>query len=156
MKYVLCRRADEVFLNQELSSGEPPSDASTRATPIAWEKLLVDAAVVGGRDRWFRRLRGLEQEFRFQISGLKDENPTERERLDRQLDRLQNLEQFALPLIEIHYRLPPTGMSGSITSETLLPDRCETLISVLALLKKLEPMSEVGPVRIDEVISVLA
>jgi ATP-dependent helicase/DNAse subunit B len=150
--------ADEVFLNREPFSGKPPSDATTLATPIAWEKLLVDAAVVGGRDRWLRRLRGLEQEFRFQISALKDEDATELERLDLQLARLQNLEQFALPLIEILDGLPATAnwhewldRLRELAARSLRdPD------SVVALLNELEPMSEVGPVRIDEVIAVLA
>ena len=150
--------ADEVFLNQEISNGKPASGASTIATPIAWEKLLVDAAVVGGRDRWFRRLRGLEQEFRLQISALKDEDPTERERLDLQLERLQNLEKFALPLIETLDALPATAqwhewlyhLRGLAARALGDPD------SVVALLNELEPMSEVGPARIDEVISVLA
>ena len=31
----------------------------TLAVPIGWEKLLVDASVIGGHDRWARRLRGL-------------------------------------------------------------------------------------------------
>ena len=26
--------------------------------PRRWERLLVDAAVIGGRDRWRRRIRG--------------------------------------------------------------------------------------------------
>ena len=150
--------ADEIFLDHEPSTGEPASDATTIATPIAWEKLLVDAAVVGGRDRWLRRLRGLEQEFRFQISALKDEDPTELERLDLQLERLQNLEKFALPLIEILDALPAAAnwhewlyhLRDLAARSLRAPD------SVLALLNELEPMSEVGPVRIDEVITVVA
>ncbi|MBS1833313.1 MAG: hypothetical protein JST65_11390, partial [Acidobacteria bacterium] len=31
------------------------------ATPAAWERMLVDAAVIGGRHRWERRLSGLAQ-----------------------------------------------------------------------------------------------
>ena len=150
--------ADEVFLQEELSSGDPTSDASTIATPIAWEKVLVDAAVIGGRDRWFRRLRGLEEEFRLQISGLKDEDPTERERLDLQLERLQNLEKFALPLIENLAALPASAQwhEWLYHLRRLAARSLRDPESVLALLNELEPMSEVGPARIDEVIIVLA
>src|SRR6185436_6983772 len=35
--------------------------------PRRWEQLLVDAAVVGGRDRWERRIRGYEQELRLKL-----------------------------------------------------------------------------------------
>lgn len=152
------RPADEVFLNDDVPGAELPSDSSTIATPIAWEKLLVDAAVIGGRDRWFRRLRGLEEEFRFQISGLKDEDPTEQERLELQLERLQNLEKFALPLIEILDALPAAAQwhEWLYHLRTLAARSLREPDSVLALLNELEPMSEVGPARLDEVISVLA
>jgi len=40
-------------------------------------------------------------------------------------------------------------MSGSITFEISLPDRCEILIQFL-LLNELEPTSEVAPARNDE------
>ena len=48
----------------------PESDRPEKAAPSAWEKLLVDAAVIGGRDRWARRLRGLERELELQIAAL--------------------------------------------------------------------------------------
>jgi hypothetical protein len=30
---------------------------------MGWERLLVDAAVIGGKDRWERRLAGLRAEW---------------------------------------------------------------------------------------------
>jgi RecB family exonuclease len=150
--------ADEVFLHEELSSGAQANDVSSVATPIAWERMLVDAAVIGGRDRWFRRLRGLEQEFRLQISELKDEDPSERERLELQFQRLQNLEKFALPLIETLAALPATAQwhEWLYHLRRLAVRSLRDPASVLALLNELEPMSEVGPAGIDEVITVLA
>jgi len=149
--------ADEVFPKEEFLNGATPDEPSTIATPIAWEELLVDAAVIGGRDRWFRRLRGLEQEFRLQLAGLRDEAPSERERLEGRLERLQNLERFALPLIEMLDRLPASApwhewldhLRRLAARSLREPD------SVFALLNELEPMGEVGPVRIDEVAGVL-
>src|SRR5439155_11512895 len=38
-------------------------DGALRA-PWRWEQLLVDAAVIGGRERWARRLDGLAAEVR--------------------------------------------------------------------------------------------
>jgi hypothetical protein len=45
-----------------LSLGQMPEDEEPR-TPAAWERLLVDAAVIGGPDRWAARLDGLREEF---------------------------------------------------------------------------------------------
>ena len=33
----------------------------------------MDAAVIGGRDRWARRLKGLEREFELRLEELEDE-----------------------------------------------------------------------------------
>ena len=40
-----------------------PVIAGTLRTPAHWERLLVDAAVIGGRDRWESRLAGLESDL---------------------------------------------------------------------------------------------
>jgi superfamily I DNA/RNA helicase len=149
---------DEVFpaVPTESQSDDSPEGA-TVATPIAWERLLVDAAVVGGRDRWFRRLRGLEQEFRLQLSALKEGDASERERIERQLERLQNLERFALPLIEMLDALPRTAHWRQWLDHlrVLAARALRQPESVLALLNELEPMADVGPVGIDEVSGVL-
>src|SRR5262249_16004667 len=51
-----------------LRAGDSAARSDDDAPPVApapsrWEQLLVDAAVIDGRDRWVRRLRGLEREF---------------------------------------------------------------------------------------------
>ena len=150
---------NEVFSSTPTGTpNEDPAASETIATPIAWERLLVDAAVVGGRDRWFRRLRGLEQEFRLQLSALKEGDASERERIERQSERLQNLERFALPLIEMLHALPKSARwSQWLEHLRLFAARAlRQPESVLALLNELEPMAEVGPVGIDEVSGVLA
>jgi ATP-dependent helicase/nuclease subunit B len=53
--------------NQSEPSQSEPSAERTLHAPWGWEKLLVDAAVIGGRDRWERRLKGLEREFQFRL-----------------------------------------------------------------------------------------
>jgi len=42
-------------------------DGALRA-PARWERLLVDSAVIGGKDRWARRLEDSRMSF---VSGLK-------------------------------------------------------------------------------------
>ncbi len=141
-----------------LENQQPAPDATVIATPLAWEKLLVDAAVIGGYERWARRLRGLENEFRIQLASLTAEEQAERERLERELERLANLENFALPLIEDLHALPKAAdwrewiaaLSNLAARALVNPE------PVLAVLSELRPMAEVGPVDLDEVYGVLA
>ena len=55
-----------------------PVVAGTLRTPFHWEKLLVDAAVIGGRDRWIRRLDGLEAELVLKSRETDEENSQKR------------------------------------------------------------------------------
>jgi ATP-dependent helicase/nuclease subunit B len=45
--------------------------------PRRWEHLLVDAAVIGGRDRWRRRVYGLVNDLRLRLSELAEEDETQ-------------------------------------------------------------------------------
>jgi len=152
------RAADWVPADDELLSSalpEPASDHREKPAPSAWEKLLVDAAVIGGRDRWARRLRGLEREFERRLEREDDE--TARRHLDRQLDQLQQFEQFALPLIETLDALPVQAFwKDWLESLDALARRAlknpEPVLSVLA---EFEPMGEVGPATLEEVAEVL-
>ena len=137
---------------------EPPEPGEGDEVPAAWEKLLVDAAVIGGRERWSRRLRGLEAEFRLRLAELSPEDEGRRERLVREIARLKNLARFALPLIELLGALPRAAAWG----EWL--DRLSALAAaalrhpepVLSVLAELQTMAEVGPVGLDEVAGVLS
>ncbi len=55
---------------QQAESEDSAVINGTLQSPAVWEKLLVDAAVIGGRERWARRLRGLTEEFRVRLSEL--------------------------------------------------------------------------------------
>jgi RecB family exonuclease len=138
---------------------EPESAAApaTVATPIAWERLLVDAAVIGGRERWARRLRGLERELNLRLSSLGPEDEPLRLHLGEELGRLRALERFALPLIEILGGFPAHASWGQWLSllDRLARSALRHPESVIAVLRELEPMSAIGPVELDEVIGVL-
>lgn len=128
------------------------------AAPANWEKLLVDAAVVGGYDRWRRRLRGLGNELRQKLTEVHREGDPSRVYIERQLQQLGNLERFALPLIEYLHSLP-AGATWGVWIERLSELAGMSLRqtdSVLSVLAELQPMSEVGPVQLDEVYGVLA
>jgi CRISPR/Cas system-associated exonuclease Cas4 (RecB family) len=141
------------FQTPSPDSEEPPLDV-----PLGWEKLLVDAAVIGGRERWARRLRGLRAEFQAQLRDLEKEDDTHRSHIERRIQQLVRLEHFALPLIEALGSLP-----AAERWEVWL-DRLAALAkmalrrpeSVLAVLSELDPMREVGPASLDEVYDVLS
>src|SRR6185436_5937128 len=141
---------------------EPADETSpvingTLQSPIGWEALLVDAAVIGGAERWERRLRGLESELRLQLSEL-EENSASHTHLTSQIVRLTNLQQFALPLIRRLHSLPGTAIWGAWLRA--LSDLAHTALRrpevVLSILSELQSMEEVGPVVLDEVINVLS
>ena len=147
------------------TEAEPPDDSDenspviggTLQSPIGWESLLVDAAVVGGVDRWERRLRGLEAELRLRLSEL-DENATGYARLSDQIERLKNLERFAVPLIRRLHGLPQKAPWGDwlLALSDLARGALRRPQAVLAVLTELQSMEEVGPVILDEVIEVLS
>ena len=126
--------------------------------PIGWEKLLVDAAVIGGRDRWARRLRGLRTELKTQLRNLEEEDDSRRAHIDRRIQQLERLEHFALPLIEALGSLP-SSESWDVWLDRLM-DLAQMSLrhpeSVLSVLSELEPMREVGPVSLDEAYDVLS
>ena len=137
---------------------ESPVVEGTLRAPFGWEKLLIDAAVIGGKDRWTRRLAGLRAEFDLRLRELEGEDDSHREFLVKQRRRLDHLERFALPMIEFLDSMPKRAGWGDWLralrhlAEMALRDP----ESVLAVLNELEPMDEVGPVGLDEVRQVLA
>ncbi len=138
-----------------LSLGQMPGDEEP-PTPALWERLIVDAAVIGGLSRWEARLAGLRQEFHRRHAAEPDE--LDRESLARRIESLERLERLALPVIARLDQLPRKARwgdwldaIGSLAETTVAdPDR------VLALLDELEPMSDIGPVELSEVLLVLA
>ena len=141
----------------ELRAASGPSDAvagGTLRAPWRWERLLVEAAVIGGRDRWARRLAGLEARLALEDRG----GEAGRDQRTRQLADLAHLRGFALPLLDELAALPARATWGewidrlsALATRTLrAPDR------VLAVLSALVPMSEVGPVSLRDVQLVLA
>lgn len=137
-----------------LSLGQMPEDEEPH-TPAAWERLLVDAAVIGGPDRWATRLNGLREELQRRYREAEDED--ERARLERRIVSVESLRAFALPVIGRLAALPERGTWGEwiaalsdLAAFTLRePER------VTALLDELEPMSPIGPVGLAHVLLVI-
>ena len=139
------------------------SDGEPDATPIApwkWETLLVDAAVIGGVDRWRRRLEGLDRELALRAAELASDEPDAPRlaAIERDRANLGHLRRFALPVIEHLAALPPRATWGEWIARLreLAPHVLRHPQAVLAALAELAPMAGVGPVGIDEVCDVLA
>ena len=88
--------------------------AGTLRAPWKWESLLVESAVIGGSDRWARRLNGLAAEYELKIRELTFEQPDSPRipRLERERQNLAHLREFALPLIEAMSAWPKQAMWG--------------------------------------------
>lgn len=140
----------------DVAEGAPVRDGQLRA-PRRWERLLVEAAVIGGRDRWRRRIDGLANELRLRLSELADEDEAEAVALERTLEDLAAFSAYAMPLINILDSLPKSAnwgewldhLSALATQALKQPDR------VLSVLAELTPMGPFGPVALNEVLLVL-
>ena len=75
-------------------------------TPARWERFLIDASVVGGRDRWTRRLRSLRGELEARVEALQRAGDEGAVSAQDNLRSLEHLERFALPLIDRLDALP--------------------------------------------------
>ena len=135
----------------------PDRKENQARAPHAWEHLLVDAAVIGGRDRWERRLRGLDRELEKQIIEVRDEDEGLAHKLERRRTRLKDLTAFALPLIDELAALPTQShWQGWLTAlEHLATSALRQSGAVLTVLAELRPMAKIGPVMLDEVVEVL-
>ena len=141
------------------SDERPVVEGSLRA-PWKWDRLLVESAVIGGLERWQRRLDGLARELALRREECAREDP-ESPRLraiDRDRRNLRHLMHFALPVIERLAQLPDEApwavwlaALGALAPRVLArPER------VLAVLGELQPMAQVGPVTLGEVRDVLS
>ena len=139
--------------------------AGTLRSPWKWEELIVESSVVGGRTRqdgkarWRRRLDGLAAEYRVRIAEIAREEPESARirRFERDLANLTHLRRFALPIVDTLAEWPEAATWGdwisrfsALARQALVrPDR------VLRTLADLRPMSDVGPVSLEEARDVL-
>ena len=143
----------------QLKDADTNELAGALRTPWKWEELLVDAAVIGGKERWARRLDGLQNQFRQELEEYAKEEPDSPrvEAVRRKLRNLQHLSAFALPVIEELAGLPESATWGKwiATLEKLAPRVLRQPERVLAVLADLKPMGPVASVPLAEVQNVL-
>jgi ATP-dependent helicase/nuclease subunit B len=131
--------------------------AGALRAPARWERLLVDSAVIGGKDRWKRRLAGLAKEFELRAQDAAPEDEARLESIKRQARDLDSLRSYALPLIERLDGLPAKAHWNEWLAHlrALAVNALRNPEGVLATLAELEPMGSVGPVDLYEVRLVL-
>ena len=134
--------------------------AGTLRAPWKWERLIVESSVIGGADRWHRRLDGLAGEMRLRIreEGREDPDSPTIAGLRRDLRNLEHLRRFALPIIDTLASWPAAATWGEWLDlfAALVPRVLRRPDDVLRVLGELRPMSDIGPVALDEVRDVLA
>ena len=165
--------SDEVFgaLSDRVPPDAEPRDADLSDLPRAdapelvhapwkWESLLVDSSVIGGAERWRRRLEGLRAEWHLRIAELRRTEPDSGRiaGLERRIGDLDSLMRFALPIVDRLATWPAaaTWREWLEHFEALAPRVLQWPAQVLRLLADLRPMGAVGPVTLDEARLVLA
>jgi len=145
---------------EEADADDHPVVEGTLRAPWKWEQLLVESAVIGGTERWSRRLAGLEAEYRARLARSREEEPDSprASAIERDLQNLEHLRRFAEPVIERLTTLPASGSwrEWIVALETLAPMVLRRPERVLTVLAALRPLDVIGPVALGEVRDVLA
>jgi ATP-dependent helicase/nuclease subunit B len=140
--------------------GDQAVVAGTLRAPWKWESLLVESAVIGGSDRWARRLGGLAAEYDLKIRELAADEPDSPRlaRVERERQNLTHLSDFALPLVREMAAWPKEATWGSWLQrlEAFAPRVLRRPEFVLRVLADLRPMAAVGPITLAEARDVLA
>ncbi len=158
-------RVDEMQPEEEQQeqSRRPATEdqvAGTLRAPWRWEDLIVEAAVIGGIDRWRRRLAGLENDYRTRLRALdsEDAQSSRARAVRRDVDQLRALQTFALPVLAELAEWPDRQTWGEWLAalNALAPAVLARPARVLRVLQEIAPLSAIGPVTLREVRDVLA
>lgn len=133
---------------------EPEPSSSTRS-PWRWEALLNDAQVIGGADRWHRRLTGHREELRLRAEAARADDPSSarHEAIARRIGWLDELLAFTDDVIgELSTWPAVDDWAGWLARlEAIAPRVLARPATVLATLSELKPLAGVVDVHLDEV-----
>jgi ATP-dependent helicase/nuclease subunit B len=134
--------------------------AGTLRAPWRWEELLVESAVIGHFDRWERRLNGLRHEYQQKLQEIASDEPESPRiiAIRRDLDQLDHLRAFALPIVREMAAWPRAGARWGDWLKLLQALSARVLRQpsrVQRVLQELGPLAEIGPVSLREVREVL-
>jgi ATP-dependent helicase/nuclease subunit B len=134
--------------------------AGTLRAPWRWEDLIIKAIVIGGMERWRRRLGGLANEYEDKLREAISDDPDSSlvRALERDREQLHALKSFALPILEEMSGWPEQQSWGAWiqTLRRLAPRVIGKPARVLRVLHELNPLSAIGPIGLREVRDVLA
>ena len=115
--------------------------------------------MIGGHDRWVRRLDGLAHELGIKREERASDEPDSPrlQAIERDVRNLDHLRRFALPVIETLAAFPSAALWGDwlLRLERLAPMVLSQPERVLGVLAELRPMAVVGPASLREVREVL-
>ncbi|HEX4355069.1 MAG TPA: PD-(D/E)XK nuclease family protein, partial [Polyangiales bacterium] len=152
------RFAEYLSLGVAADGGDEGGDSTESfVSPRRWERLLVEASVVGGRERWTRRLRGLARSLDTLIGSLDPDDPR-RDSHQRELERLAQLERFAFPILDALQSLPHGRSWGEWLRalDALARLSLDAPDSVCEMLAELAPLAPIGPVSLETVQRILS
>ncbi len=137
----------------------PASDRYARRSPWRWEAILNDAQVIGGADRWARRLHGHREQLKVRAAAAFKDDPSSprHEALLRQVSWTDELLAFAGDVIRDMASWPAVDDWGGWIArlQRLAPRVLARPERVLATLAELQPLAGVADVRLEEVRDVL-
>ena len=154
--------ADDVPADQTTAEPDQAVVAGTLRAPWKWERVLIDAAVIGqDAARWTRRLDGRARELTLQINEATRQEGSDSGKvraLELTLEQCNHLRAFALPIINEIAAWPARANWGDWLDrfDRLVPRVLRMPAYVLRVLADLRPMAEVGPIDLDEVRRVLS
>src|SRR5271156_5792043 len=91
--------ARDTASDTDVSDPVPVIDGTARA-PWRWERLLVDAAVIGSSERWHKRLAGLGNELAARRKTIADDD-AHAASLERRILDLAHLGEVAMPILSM-------------------------------------------------------
>ena len=137
--------------------GTETGESAGFVAPRRWERLILDSEVIGGLDRWERRLARFERQLRRDEEA--EEDGPRREQVRRRRQDLGRLTETALPILRRLAALPTPHAGFSEWTRQLAALARAALLhpeGVLDCLAEADPMRDVNEVTLDEVRESLA
>jgi ATP-dependent helicase/nuclease subunit B len=149
--------SDRAIVERPVSDPIPVVEGTVRA-PWRWERLMVDAAVIGNStERWEKRLSGLRSELEARRAEVADDE-ARAAGVERRILDLKHLQEAAMPILSALASTPRAATWGEWLQylRGLVDLAIRDPEPVLSALAELEPMAPVGPLGLDEVRLVLS